>query len=86
MGAYLDLWDVSDGHPKAREELEALTRIESAMEKLATMMEMNWGRHEEAGYCFPTRHSTVLSHREECRVDDLVAWVEEQDIETDLND
>jgi len=34
MGAYLDLWDVSDGHPRAREELERLTRIEEAMEAL----------------------------------------------------
>jgi len=36
MGACLDLWDVSAGHPKAREELERLTRIEETLEKIAS--------------------------------------------------
>ena len=30
MGMYLDLWDVSDGHPKAREELENYRKIAAA--------------------------------------------------------
>jgi hypothetical protein len=34
MGRYLDLWDVSDGHPEARKELERLTNIEEAMEEI----------------------------------------------------
>jgi cyanate lyase len=40
MGTYLDLWDVSDGHPKAREELEELQltqkRYKKTIEKLET--------------------------------------------------
>jgi len=34
MERYLDLWDISDGHPEARKELERLTRIEEAMEQI----------------------------------------------------
>ena len=33
MGAHLDLWDVSSGHKKAREELERLYEIEAAWEQ-----------------------------------------------------
>lgn len=30
MGMYLDLWDVSDGHPEARKELENYRKITKA--------------------------------------------------------
>lgn len=35
MGGNLNLWDVSDGHPKAREELERLTHLEKTLEQIA---------------------------------------------------
>lgn len=35
MGAYLDLWDVSDGHPEARKELERLCSLEELVERIA---------------------------------------------------
>lgn len=37
MGKYLDLWDVSEGHPVAREELETLRIIETRYEKVRKM-------------------------------------------------
>jgi len=37
MGMYLDLWDVSDGHPKAREELLELRLAQERYEKIRKM-------------------------------------------------
>ncbi len=37
MGMYLDLWDISDGHPRAREELLELRLAQDRYEKVRKM-------------------------------------------------
>ena len=43
MGMYLDLWDVSDGHPKAREELAELRLAQERYEKVRKMTAARFG-------------------------------------------
>ena len=42
MGKYLDLWDVSDGHPVAREELLELRLAQERYEKMRMMKPYQW--------------------------------------------
>jgi len=39
MDTYPDLWDVSDGYPQARAELERLSRIEGAVDQVLQLLD-----------------------------------------------
>lgn len=56
------------------------TREELALEKLASITINAWGRKDEGGYLLPI--GTIQSGREECKVEDLISWIENYQIET----
>jgi hypothetical protein len=46
------------------------------LRKLASLMQKNWGRKDRAGYVFPQYGSTLESDREECLLDDLRTYID----------
>ena len=55
-------------------------RYRHALEKLCLLMQKEWGRKGDGGYSFPASYPLVESDREGCMVEDLILWLDSQEV------